>query len=103
LSQATQEAIWLRRLLGNYGVAMDTATMIHEDNQGAIDLSRNPKHHNRTKHIDVSYHFTRERIASKEIDVCYVHTGDNTADIMTKGLGRIAYEKHRDSLGVRGC
>ena len=54
-------------------------------------------------HIDASYHFTRERISSKEIDVCYVPTGDNTADIMTKGLGRVAYEKHRDSLGVRCC
>ena len=103
LSMATQEAIWLRRLLDNYGVTIDAATVIHEDNQGAIELSRNPKHHNRTKHIDVSYHFTRERISTKEIDVRYIPTGDNTADIMTKGLGRVAYEKHRDSLGVRGC
>ena len=103
LSLATQEVIWLRRLLSDLGVEVSAPTMIQEDNQGAIDLSRNPKHHNRTKHIDVSYHFTRERIATKEIDVSYVHTGDNVADIMTKGLAKGPYEKHRRTLGVWRC
>ena len=53
--------------------------------------------------IDISHHFTRERVASKEIDVQYIPTGENTADIMTKGLGRVMYERHRDSLGVCAC
>ena len=103
LSIATQEAIWLRRLFADIGVVMKSATKLYEDNQGAIDLSKNPKHHNRTKHIDVSYHFTRERIASKEIDVGYVPTTENLADIMTKALSRGPYEKFRDALGVVKC
>ena len=57
LSLATQEAFWLRRLINDLGNRMISPTLIYEDNQGAIQLSRNPRFDNRTKHIDVSYHF----------------------------------------------
>ena len=62
--------------------------------------SRNPKHHNRTKHIDISYHFTRERVISGEIIVTYCPTENMLADIMTKGLGRVKFERFRKMLGV---
>ena len=100
LSMATQEVIWLCRLLVDFGITMDSATTIYEDNQGAIALSRNPKYHNRTKHIDVNFHFTRERVASKEIDICYCPTEHNVADIMTKGLGKVLYQRFCEALGV---
>ena len=67
LSLATQEAFWLRRLINDLGNRMISPSLIYEDNQGAIQLSRNPRFDNRTKHIDVSYHFVRERVTSKEI------------------------------------
>ena len=67
LSLATQEAFWLRRLINDLGNRMISPTLIYEDNQGATQLSRNPRFDNRTKHIDVSYHFVRERVTSKEI------------------------------------
>ena len=66
-------------------------------------ISKNPKHHNRTKHIDVSFHFTRERITMKEIDVLYIPTEHNLADVMTKGLARGPFEKFREALGVGRC
>ena len=97
---AVQEVIWLRRLFSDFGITLNSATKLFEDNRGAIDLSRNPKHHNRTKHIDVSYHFTRERIASKEIDAGYVSTKENLADVMKKALSKGAFEKFRDGLGI---
>ena len=75
-------------------------TLIYEDNQGAIQLSRNPKFHNRTKHIDVCYHFVRERVTLNEIVVDYCPTQDMVADIMTKGLPKVTFEKFRNSLGV---
>jgi transposase InsO family protein len=103
LSMATQEAIWLRRLFTDLKVDVTeptSVTMIFEDNQGAIDLSKNPKHHNRTKHIDVSFHFVRERVASKEVDVQYLATEHNVADVMTKGLPRVSFEKFRAGMGV---
>ena len=100
LSTSTQEVIWLRRLFASLGVADDAATTIYEDNQGALELSRNPKHHDRTKHIDVCHHFVRERVATNEIDVVYCSTNDMTADIMTKGLGAVKFVKFREGLGV---
>ena len=103
LSIATQEVIWLRRLLSDLGVDISTPTEMMEDNRGAIDLSKNPKDHGRTKHIDVSYHFARERVATKEIKINYVPSSENLADVMTKPLPRVPFEKFRGDLGVQPC
>ena len=100
LSFAAQEAIWLRRLMADIGFGDVNPTVILEDNNGAIDLSKNPKHHNRTKHIDIAYHFTRERVESKELSIQYCHTSDMVADAFTKGIGRVQFEKLRDMMGV---
>jgi len=100
LSTATQEGIWLRRLLINLDLKPSSPTVIFEDNQGVIDLSKNPKHHDRTKHIDVSHHFVRERVASNEIAVVYCPTDEMAADILTKGLSTIKFHKFRNMLGV---
>ena len=100
LSCATQEAVWLRRLLNDIQCPQNSATLINEDNQGAIELSKNSKHHSRTKHIDTSFHFIRERVVSKEIEVAYCPSGDMIADIMTKALPKTTFEKLRNMLGV---
>ena len=100
LSFATQEAIWLRRLLTSISCSADSTTTIYEDNQGAIELSRNPKHHNRTKHIDTSFHFTRERVMSKEVSIQYCPTSEMVADAMMKALPRIPFQKLRNYMGV---
>ena len=100
LSTATQEAIWLRRLLSDLHFRSPRPTVINEDNQGAIELSRNPKHHNRVKHIDIAYHFARERVESGEIEIAYCPTEEMIADVMTKGLSRFQFEKLRLLMGV---
>ena len=65
------------------------------------DLAWNfPKHHNRTKHIDISFHFIREKVDSEEVAVLYIQSDDNIADVMTKALPRFKFEKFRDGLGV---
>ena len=100
LSCATQEAIWLRRLLDDIHFGDESPTVIYEDNQGAIELSKNPRHHNRVKHIDIAFHFARERVASGEINVEYCPTEQMIADIMTKPLPRDKFENFRLLLGV---
>ena len=80
---------------------MDAPTTIYEDNQGATELTKNAKFHNRTKHIDICHHFVRERVVSNEIRVIYCPTEDMIADIMTKGLAKLTFEKLRDLLAVR--
>ena len=97
---AAQETIWLRNLLKNIGFLQTGATTLYEDNQGAIALSKNPKDHPRTKHIDVKYHYVRETIENKSIDLLYCPTADMLADVMTKGLPKHSFEKFRVSMGV---
>ena len=101
LSSTAQEAIWLRRLLNGLKFDIVCPTRIYEDNQGAIELSKNSKHHNRTKHIDISYHFVRERVVSGEIEIMYCPTTEMIADIMTKGLHKESYEKFCELMGVK--
>ena len=63
LSEATQEAVWLNTFLIELGdMHKDDAVKIYEDNQGSIALAKNPQFHKRTKHIDIRYHFVREKV-----------------------------------------
>jgi hypothetical protein len=101
LSDATKEAVWLRALLLELGYGQDSATIIHEDNQGCLSLAKNPVHHNRTKHIDIRYHFIRSHIAGDEIKPTYCTTEDMVADILTKPLDKTKHLGFTDSLGVR--
>ena len=100
LCDAAQEAVWLRRLLGDIGFKLSSATTIIEDNQGAICLSQNPKDHPRTKHIDIKYHYVREKVAEKQLTIQHCATGDMLADTLTKGLSKPAFEKFCDAMGV---
>jgi hypothetical protein len=97
---SSQEAVWLSRLLKNVGVKQEEPILIYEDNQEAMELSRNPKFHNRTKQIDIAYHFIREKVKDKDIYVKYCETEQMLADIMTKPLSKALFEKFRDKLGV---
>ena len=77
---------------------MDVATVgIFADNQGAIKLVKNPVVSNRSKHIDVVYHFARERVARKDVKIAYVKTNDMLADMLTKPV-----EKAKLDLCNRG-
>ena len=96
LSQATQEAIYLRKLLADLGCKADSPTVLKEDNQGAIELPRNPRFHNITK----NFHFIRETIASNEVKVVYCPSNDMLADVMTKGLARDRFQKLRNLLNI---
>ena len=100
LSIATQEAIWLRMLLSDLGLNTKTPIIIFEDNQGALELTKNPSHHSCTKHIDICHQLIRERISSKKIKVEYCPTERMIADIMTKPLPKPTFEKFRNLLNV---
>ena len=86
LSVTTQEVIWLCRLLEEMRCEQKEPTTIWEDNQGAISTAKNPVFHNRTKHIQIRYHFVREAVADNIIDIRYCSTRDMIADIVTKGI-----------------
>ena len=79
------------------------ATIIYEDNQGAIALSKNPQNHQRTKHINVHYHYIREKSESNEICLEYINTSEQAADIFTKALPKPVFNKLLDILGMKFC
>ena len=101
LTEGTKEAIWLRRLLQEIQVLQDTTpTMIFGDNQGSLKLAHNPVFHSRTKHVDVRHHFIREKVESGQVTLDYISTRDQLADILTKPLGKITFERLRAQLGL---
>lgn len=100
LSTATQEAVWIRKLLSDFGVSQSQATTIMEDNQGAICLAKNPVTHSRSKHIDVRYHYIREALNDGIIDLQYCPTHDMIADTLTKLLPKQRFVMLRKNMGL---
>ncbi len=94
-----KEGLWLRTLLHDLGMEINTIT-IHADNQSAIKLLKNPVFSMRSKHIDVIYHFARERVALKDITFKYIPTNEMVADAMTKPLPTTKFNYCRDAMGM---
>jgi hypothetical protein len=84
----TQEGIWLKRLLEEFGCRFSSPVTILEDNQACIFYSKNPGDHQRTKHIDQKYHFVREQVEAGNVILKKIKTTDNLADLFTKPLPR---------------
>ena len=73
---------------------------ICSDNQAAIFISSNPVTERRSKHIDIHYHYIRELVEDKKVEVFYISTDENPADLFTKNLGRVKFLKFREMLGL---
>lgn len=99
-SDASKEAIWLRRLLIQIDFLPSGPVRLLCDNESAIRLVHNPTHHQRTKHIDVRFHFIREKQANGEIDINYVTTTHQLADILTKPLAAPQFSFLRSRIGI---
>jgi len=95
---AVQEAVHLRLLLKSLGYEQQGHTVIFEDNQGCIYMSQNPVMHKRAKHIDIRYHFVRERVAQGVVKLEYIKTEDQLADLLTKPLLKARVLKIRGSV-----
>ena len=83
---ATYEAIWLRRLLQDLRIEVPTLISIYCDNINSMQLAKNPLFHSRTKHNEVHYHFVREWVLNGEVELQYIQTNQQIADIFTKPL-----------------
>jgi hypothetical protein len=102
LTHASKDTLWIHKLLTELSsiFSFSLPTTLFCDNQGAIRLSKDATFHGRTKHIDVHFHFIRQTINSGHIMMQYCSTDDMIADIFTKSLARVKYEKFRTLLGV---
>lgn len=86
LANATAKIMWIRKLLDELGVSHPSAAQLWCDNIGATYLSDNPVFHARTKHIEVDYHFVREQVAQRLLEIQFISSKDQVADGFTKSL-----------------
>ncbi|GKA79257.1 retrovirus-related pol polyprotein from transposon TNT 1-94 [Tanacetum coccineum] len=97
--KACQQALWMKQALIDYDVRLDDVPIMC-DNKGAIDLSKNPVQHSRTKHIEIRHHFLRDNVHKGHILIEKVSSIDNIADILTKPLKRESFNYLRLGLGM---
>ena len=102
LTAAAQEFIWLQRLFTEMGLCTVVKPLLYSDNKACIAIANNPVMHKYTKHIDVRLHFIRELLQRDVLEVKYIETQLNVADIFTKGLAKQLFQRFRDYLfGIR--
>ena len=99
MASAAQESVWLRQLIAELTNSSTTEapTLLYEDNQSAIAMTKNPQYHGRAKHIDIRHHFIRQQVAQ---GIEYCPTVEMTADILTKGLSQERFCILRHKAGV---
>ena len=93
-------AIWLRNLLSKMELKQLGATVIQVDNKSAIELAKNPVNHERSKHIDVHFHFIRDHVKKGSFELVHVTSQDQVADIFTKPLPKVLFDKFKKMIGM---
>ena len=94
------ELLWLKRLMGELGFSSEKPMELFCDNQSAIKIAENPVQHDRTKHVEIDRNFIYEKLENKEIEVPYVSTKGQLADMLTKALSNSAFSNSLVKLGI---
>ncbi|KAK2979557.1 hypothetical protein RJ640_027421 [Escallonia rubra] len=100
LATVASEVDWLRSLLSELGFCSSQPPTLWCDNVGSVYLTLNPVFHARTKHIEIDYHFVRERVAKGALKVHFISSIDQPADIFTKPLSMLRFHRLRSKLNV---
>ena len=98
--QRTKEVIWLLNILEYLQEKQTASTPLFVENSSPIQLAKNPKFHDRTKHINTKYHLIRHLVEAKTIHLTHCPTSEKIVDIFTKALGREKFENFRSLLGM---
>jgi hypothetical protein len=99
-SVASHEAMWLWKLLaGLFDLELEPI-LIYCDNQSCVKLSENPVFHDKPKHIEIKYDFIRDMVKKGAVELQYISTDEQIADILTKPLSRVKYDYFKYNLGM---
>ena len=101
LAETVREITWLRELLSDFDINFDGPVTLEVDSQSCIKMIDNEKFSNRTKHIDVRYHFAKESIQKNQITLQYVPTDINIADMLTKPLAGTKIKALRELANLK--
>ena len=96
------QLLWMKNILTDYGISQDTM-VVYCDNSSAIDISKNPVQHFKTKHIEIRYHFIRDFVERKIVCLECILTERQNAEIFTKPLDRSKFETLRQVIGMILC
>ncbi|MCO5594128.1 hypothetical protein L7F22_048149 [Adiantum nelumboides] len=100
-AMAAKEGIWLQRLLEELQIFKPLPITLHLDNQSCIHLAKNPKHHEKTKHVDFKYHFIRELVEEGKINLEYTPTEYMWADFLTKAVPKVKHDACCSNLPIQ--
>jgi len=95
------QSVWLKNIMTQISFNLDVPIEIYVDNVSAINLEKNPVFHQRSKHIDIRYHFLRDQVGKNMIKLEYCRSEYQIADILTKQLKIDAFIKLRDLLSMK--
>ena len=102
-SEAAKEGVWIRKFLIELGVFPNASSPLdlYCDNSGAIAQAKEPRNHQKSKHVMRRFHLIREFIDRGEIKICKIHTDLNISDPLTKPLPQTKHERHTRAMGIR--
>jgi hypothetical protein len=93
------QLLWMRKTLRDYGYKLSKVPLLC-DNKSAIRMADNPVEHRRTKHIDIQYHFLRDHQQKGDMEIAYVSTHNQLANIFTKPLDEKTFSKLMNELNI---
>ena len=99
LSDCSRQVVWIRTLLSEIGYQLKPIA-ICGDNNGSLFIASNPVTETRSKHIDIRYHYIRDVIDRKLVEVFHIDGNENPADLFTKDLKHIKFHKFRGMLSL---
>ncbi|GJY30977.1 retrotransposon protein, putative, ty1-copia subclass [Tanacetum coccineum] len=101
--EASKEAIWMKNFIGDLGVVptVQDPIEIFCDNESAVALTKEPKDHGKSKHIERKYHFVRSKVEEGHVIVKHIRSEDNPADPFTKALAKSRHDEHARSIGLK--
>jgi hypothetical protein len=100
LPNATTEVIWVQSILAELGINLPRSPCLWCDNLGVTYMTANPRFHGHTKHIEIDFHFVRERVARRQLDVRFISSADQVADGFTKSLPASKLNVFRRNLNL---
>jgi hypothetical protein len=93
------QLLWMRQTLRDYSYKLTKVSLLC-DNESAIRMADNPVEHSHTKHIAIRYHFLRDHQQKGDIEIAYINTKEQLADIFTKPLDEQTFNKLRHELNI---
>ena len=104
-AEAAKEGVWLRKFLQELEVVPSSpeAIELYCEKNGAIAQAKEPRSHQKSKHVDRKYHLIRDFVGRGDVRISRVDTDSNTADPLTKPLSLDKTNTHRSGMGIRRC